>query len=181
MKAEDWGGMWRRQGGKQLTQHTKMQQAATEANRVKTNQQKRHDIIMTIITGRKSQHFMPLRQRYESIHTEHSWKAKTAQLLCELRLETNNLNIWIRCKSGILQILYYEKYTQYASHHVQTWQWNKLEARQGKTMTSLRKLWIAKHQNHKSCWLTMICQFHSDYLKTYQAKALKITHIRIKT
>lgn len=30
------GGMWRRQGGKQLTQHTKMQQAVTEANPVKT-------------------------------------------------------------------------------------------------------------------------------------------------
>lgn len=30
------GGMWRRQGGKQLAQHTKMQQAVTEANPVKT-------------------------------------------------------------------------------------------------------------------------------------------------
>lgn len=37
MKAEDWGRVWRRQGGKQLTQHTKMQQAVTEANPVKTN------------------------------------------------------------------------------------------------------------------------------------------------
>ncbi len=30
------GVMWRRQGGKQLTQQTKMQQAVTEANPVKT-------------------------------------------------------------------------------------------------------------------------------------------------
>lgn len=43
-KGRGLGGMWRRQSGKQLTQHTKMHQALTDANPAKqqTNQHKRH-------------------------------------------------------------------------------------------------------------------------------------------
>lgn len=44
------GRMWRRQGGIQLTQHTKMQQAVTETKPVKINNINQHK---TITTGRK--------------------------------------------------------------------------------------------------------------------------------
>lgn len=56
-----------------------MQQAVTEANAVKTtNQHERRETIMTIITGRKSQDFLP----FENNHMKRKYSINSLYNYC---------------------------------------------------------------------------------------------------
>lgn len=84
MKAEDWGEeCGGDRVGKQLTHHTKMQQSSDwgeSSHNNKGNQHMRCKIIRRIITGRKSQVFMP-EQLLQKIKQEWNYLGQIGQII----------------------------------------------------------------------------------------------------